>query len=460
MIHFFLRCFLGAAGWFALAAVLSAAPSPAIESFPPVDRVLREIQGANPRDTQARQVGALRQLWHMVASVTQGRAETPEESRVRQSYNLAMGKIDRAMMATFDPADSAKPGFRAPRARWVALCAMYEADEALRDEILQRFFPTDFQRRYGAAIRDGNFVMKHSSAELRQDDEGPAMEALQNLPWYKGPAFVLAVVTAFFFLWFLWALRNELRPRGLDPRDPHLLRAGRRKYLLVPVTGILIDERKLRIEESTTTTTRDPTVAGGERTSTVVKKTKSHRFNIATPDGEKTLLWLFHHRAKVGEGHRVSAVKVAHVKTKYGDYLYFFDHTTAVRSHDGPACTEIFRPRYTLLWAGTCLAVCAGLYARAADYYPANRAHFPSLFDYTGAVAQDAPDVVFDWIKSDWLAWLGVAVAYVFVAHVIGALRARSFLRAGCDALAAELTAETRRQEAAGFDASNTPRER
>jgi hypothetical protein len=422
-----------------------------LADFPSVDRVLTEIKGRDDRDTQAKQIGALRQLWHMVASLAPGRAETPEETRLRQAYNVASGQIDRPMMATFSKADTERLGFKSPRAQWVALCAMYETDEALREELLSRFFSPSFRTRFAQLIADGHRVQKHTADELGQTGAGEAPQWLVDMPWYKGPAYVLAAVTAVCALWLLGALAGEFKAFGLAPDNPRELRAGRRRFDITSVTGIVVKQTKATYYNTRITRWIDPQNNNRETESSVTTRKVIHNFELAQPDGTSPITALQHHDAELATGAWASVINVVRRGKEYGDSLVYVDHDRNLRTYDRSRLRKLFRPRYTLLVSGIALLMCLGLYSRAITDYPLNRANFPTLFDFSGSVAQDFYNVIVQqWVPGGW-RWLGVIAVAVILFHLIGRSRAATFVKRGADPLVAELESAAARQGATGF---------
>jgi len=94
--------FVAAVAVFALAFCIvaggqSSATNPAyLSEMPSPDRVMREVQGTDAMDTSARQMGALWQLYKMIADMVYGlehRYEnklTPDENRLRHDYMAVM----------------------------------------------------------------------------------------------------------------------------------------------------------------------------------------------------------------------------------------------------------------------------------------------------------------------------------------------------------------------------------
>lgn len=423
-----------------------------LAEFPSVDQVLAEVKGRDARDTQAKQIGALRQLWHMVASLAPGRAETPDETRLRQAYNVASGQIDRPMMATFSKADTERLGFKSPRAQWVALCAMYETDEALREELLTRFFSPAFRSRFAQLIADGHRVQKHTADELGQTGAGEAPQWLVDLPWYKGPAYLLAAITAACALWLLVVLMGEFKAFGLAPGNPRELRAGRRRFDITSVTGIVVKQTKATFYNTRITRWIDPENNNRETESSVTIRKVIHNFELAQPDGRSLITALQHHDAELATGAWGSVINVARRGKEYGDSLVYVDHDRNLRTYDHSRLRKLLRPRYTLLVSGFALLMCLGLYSRAITGYPANRANFPTLFDFSGSVAHDFYNVIVQqWVPRGWL-WVGAIVVAVILFHVIGRLRAAGFVKRGADALVAELESAAAEQAATGFN--------
>src|SRR5687767_12852672 len=82
---------------------------PHLAEMPLVDRVLREITAADPRDAVARQMGAFEQLGEIIAELSGGRAaigqQTPDEDRIMGEYRAARYAAQSTLVRT--PADEA-----------------------------------------------------------------------------------------------------------------------------------------------------------------------------------------------------------------------------------------------------------------------------------------------------------------------------------------------------------------
>lgn len=435
-----------------LCGAARAASPDYLDEFPSVERVLQDLGGRDERDAGAKRVGAFRQLSEMVTALAGMRAATPDEAALLQRYNVAQGAIDLPMMASFDPAETQRLGMRSPRAKWVGLCSMYSLDEDLREELLQRYFSPAFRARNEAKLRADMRRFKHAPEDFLQEDSPPALQWLEDLPWWKIPAATLAALTALALLLVLLYCRNELRPHGIDAKDPRLLRSGRRRYDLTSVTGIVAGQTKTDIIRTETTTRADATTLSGQTSTSVSRRTISHQFYIKKPEGKETLVWLNHHRVEIRDGNRLSAVTLTRRKKNDGDYLLFVNHDTEARFFDHALLQRVLRPRYGLIWRLTLALMLLGLYARAAADFPSNRENFPTLFDYSGAVFHNALEVWANWPQAYAAYWLLGVVSFLFAARTIGRLRRRRVEQSGCARLIAELDAEADRQKASGFE--------
>jgi hypothetical protein len=196
----------------------------------------------------------------------------------------------------------------------------------------------------------------------------------------------------------------------------------------------------------------DPEKNNRETESGVTLRKVIHNFELAQPDGTSPIIALKHHDAELATGAWGSVINVARRGKEYGDSLVFVDHDRGLRTYDHSRLRKLFRPRYTLLVSAVALLMCLGLYSRAIAGYSANRANFPTLFDFSGSIAQDFYNVIVQqWVPGGWLWLVTIAVA-VILFHVIGRLRASAFVKRGADPLVAELESAAAQQAATGFD--------
>lgn len=135
--------------------------------MPPLDRVLREMQVNDPRQTALRQMGALAQLVEIIKAMSGPREFTKltsDENRLIQTYNTAWTRVARS-------ADSAFPG---PYGNWKKFSlntpyAYWRADSRFGVEGIDtfaRFFSPAFRSQFNQAIgadqaRHEAFVKAH-----------------------------------------------------------------------------------------------------------------------------------------------------------------------------------------------------------------------------------------------------------------------------------------------------------
>jgi type IV secretion system protein VirD4 len=129
-----------------IAAKAFAANVSHLSEMPSVDRVMREITGANPMETAARRMGAFEQLGEIVAELSEGRAAigqpTADENRIIQSYQTARFQVQQSVVRT--PQDEALlPSLR-----------RFDEDPALRSELLNRFFSPALRARSAALSQE------------------------------------------------------------------------------------------------------------------------------------------------------------------------------------------------------------------------------------------------------------------------------------------------------------------
>jgi tetratricopeptide (TPR) repeat protein len=113
---------------------------PYLSQFPPVERVMREVRGADPVDTAARQgvtFNTLRLIIIRLVGTRSDKTQTPDERRLMKTYGDAWGHLYDVMPT---PAD---------KERYSKLQTSYLEDPAFStDEILKRLFPPEFRASY------------------------------------------------------------------------------------------------------------------------------------------------------------------------------------------------------------------------------------------------------------------------------------------------------------------------
>lgn len=133
---------------------------PYIADMPSVDRVKKEIQGANPTDTLARQVAVFTYLPQIVErrrdpnrSVRQ--PMTPDEQRVVAAYNLAAYELEQAFVRSHSPEEA--KAFDVTHGH-------YEMDPAFYEQWYNRLFSSAFRTGY-----EGVQATKDAQAQARVD---------------------------------------------------------------------------------------------------------------------------------------------------------------------------------------------------------------------------------------------------------------------------------------------------
>lgn len=115
-----------------------------LSEMPPVERVLREIQGSDPAETAARQMGAFLQFRQIILQLVdldpkRSRDQlTPDESRITQEYYTAYWRIAQTK--------EEYQKFKALRG--------YDISPQFLDELFQRYFSPGFRATYAKANRD------------------------------------------------------------------------------------------------------------------------------------------------------------------------------------------------------------------------------------------------------------------------------------------------------------------
>ncbi|HEY6121264.1 MAG TPA: hypothetical protein VIV66_15005 [Pyrinomonadaceae bacterium] len=126
----------------ASSATQPTAADPLYLKLPSIPRVMQEIQGSDRIDTAARLSAALAHLERIVDLKRRSHVNVPEDSwRCLQVYNFAAYDINPSLGDT-------KAYTSEESLRWLNLYHVYEIDSAFIDDLLKRFFSTEFSSRY------------------------------------------------------------------------------------------------------------------------------------------------------------------------------------------------------------------------------------------------------------------------------------------------------------------------
>jgi hypothetical protein len=439
-----------AACWLSLSCALAAQPQ-YLDDFPSVARVARDVVGSDERDTAAKRIGAYRQLSRMVRALAGFRALTADETTLMQRYGAAEGAINDPIMSSFDPAQTQRLQARSPRAKWVNLCTLYELDQGLHDELLQTLFTDTFRNAHGAAIGADMRLFVHSPADFEQEDSPVWLQTFEDIPWYKFPAYLLAVLTAISLLLVLRYAAKEMKRHGLDPQDSMRLLAGGRVYELRSVTGLVVGQERADRVYTQSEVRVDAESPGGRTVRAVTHRIKYLIIYVLQPGGEEEAFSLNHLRVQARTGNRFSAVTVRRRGRKRENHLVFYNHDTGVRFFEGRSIRRILRPRFGLIWRLSLAVFFASFYALAAVDYPLNQENYPSLFDYSGAKFSEIGRVLEQWQNAYYGVFVFLLVTFLIWNRAVAALRQSRFEKRGAALLIETLDAAAREQASAGF---------
>lgn len=146
---------------------------PHLNEMPAVERVMREITAADPKDAAARQIGAFEQLNEIIGNLSNGRlaigTPTPDEQRVTQGYAEARNTLMVANWKTL--ADD-------------EVLRRFDNDPALHEELVNRFFSPPLRDQYIALynrLQAGRRVLRQQNAAFGGTAAPPAAPAAD--PW-------------------------------------------------------------------------------------------------------------------------------------------------------------------------------------------------------------------------------------------------------------------------------------
>ncbi len=202
------------------AGVAQATPKatnpPYLSEMPPVERVMREMQGNDPRATALLQLAAFSQLTEIIKAMAGPREFgklTPDEDRIIQTYTMAHYHLTQA-------ADSAFPG---PYGKWKRF-SLNEPYGYMRNDhrfgvegtgLFQRFFSTAFRAQFDQAI--GADQARHQAYVSAHPTESPS-------PQSAGPQSASPQSFSDMFSGLVQSVGSTFKALGLDVEGPQGLR--------------------------------------------------------------------------------------------------------------------------------------------------------------------------------------------------------------------------------------------
>jgi hypothetical protein len=312
----------------ALAAVAWAANPSYLNEMPSVDRVLAEVKGRDNLDTLARQCGALEQMGHIIEVMAGARRSgrpsfTADEARLKGKYDQTAWAMTVKQLNSFDPAETKRLGMKSPRALWYSKRTIYGLDPQYREELLKQFFSPAWQAEFRALIRDPRKdVLPLTPATPRQS---PPLSGTNWGFWMFTTQQMYGVTMLFLLtLVLLYAAIVEFFPVGLHPSDRMVLRGAFRRYQLYTCTGVA------RGVSQYSSTTRWASTDQRGVTTYGFSTTYYNTFFIQPPNAPEHSVTLVNepNAPTLRDGHVVSAVWAIRRWRKFGDYLFFYVHST------------------------------------------------------------------------------------------------------------------------------------
>ncbi len=146
---------------------------PYLREMPPPERVLREIQGANPTDTIARQIAVFGLLERSVERIMDPKRyrKTPDEDQVRYTYSYAAWKLGQDFAKSHTPEEAAA---------MTTLQGRYDMDGALFQETLAKFYTPNIRAQHAKV--DAAFEAKYKARVEESKREQAAMQQPQAAP--------------------------------------------------------------------------------------------------------------------------------------------------------------------------------------------------------------------------------------------------------------------------------------
>lgn len=297
-----------------------------LNEMPDPARVVASFGGSDSLDRSLRQQGALYQLNRMVEDLAGGRFYrgqlTADEKRIIGRYLEASSRFEIPSIAgSVNIADAES------RRKYWDLKYHYELDEALRNELLDRFFSPAWKSNYLAVVaadkkRAAAYADMKKKAAAGEQKAAPAVASRASAQPGTSPSGNLRAYMVAALLLLALGLARELRPFGLDASDPFMIRSGWRSYKVYSSTGTVLSPTKSQV--STTY------VSGGGHNQPVSTSTSTSiydQFFIRESNGFERAMQLTDVNIALREGHQVSAVWGIKTGKKTGSYFLFRNHS-------------------------------------------------------------------------------------------------------------------------------------
>jgi hypothetical protein len=143
-----------------------------LAEMPTVERVMKAMEGSDPDETAARQMGAFWQLKTMIEDFSGPRQYqkgglTPEETKLRQAYYTAYYQISQS------------------KQQYKSFVAMrgYDVDPKFRNELIQKVFPPTFAAEYPklmAQAKTQNQALHNQAEQIRAQQAAKNQEEAQK----------------------------------------------------------------------------------------------------------------------------------------------------------------------------------------------------------------------------------------------------------------------------------------
>jgi len=153
---------------------------PYIREFPPPERVISEIHGANPSDTASRQIAVFLLLERIVERVVDAKRyrKTPDEEQVRYTYRYYAWKLEQDFAKTHSPEE---------KAAMLKAQSRYDMDEPLYNETIAKFYTPNIRAQHAKV--DAAFDAQYRARVAESKREQAAIQQQQVAQPQGNPGF-------------------------------------------------------------------------------------------------------------------------------------------------------------------------------------------------------------------------------------------------------------------------------
>ncbi|HSH72956.1 MAG TPA: hypothetical protein VK974_07870 [Methylophilaceae bacterium] len=344
---------------------------PYFARMPSVKQVLADNQGADARDTAARQIVALEQLEDALISPAEGRPKgaypSPSEARLINTYHDTLSNLHIKTLDLQTPDGKFKPAtdeMRAAREAFDEILNNYRNDPAFIKQVNERYLP-------GVDLRGKTEPKTNIMASIKR-----LISSENNSAGFQPPQFVVDFLSQFprdlvrafareygelsliGFLVFVFiglplltllAISREFKPFGISEDEPLKIKAGWSFYNIHRYTGELLGTQTIS-KSSTSTTTTYHGEYSQPSTQTSTSYWTEDTFFLLNIEGKERSFFTYNNQLAMRPSNIISVAWAIKKGRKEGPYFLYKNHTTEGLVWKDDALFKVLRPSRSLMF--------------------------------------------------------------------------------------------------------------